>query len=462
MKKAILFLALAALLLSNAIYGYRVQSRKGEEPIQPILEKMDLFLEVVQQIRSNYMVQEDVEWDRLFENAIKGMVVSLDPFSEFMTPEEYREFEKEEGDTFGGIGVQVHLQEGLLTVSSVLRDTPAAKAGILAGDQILTIEGEPQKGKKLEEIVGKLRGEPGTAVHITIQRPNEEKPLELTLVREEIENSSVSAVHVIQGTKTGFLRIDAFLEPTPQQFREALRQLLEEEIDSLIIDLRNNPGGMVKACVEILSSLLPPDSLVATLEGRDGTPTGVYKTWRVDLSLPPEIPIVVLGDRGTASAAEITISCLRDHHRAAFVGDRTFGKALVQDVMPLSGGNAVKFTVAQYYTKEHTPIQGKGIRPDFPNPLTRQQYHDLYNALGKQDEIDRRDPNIQTALEFFAQGAQWPVYQGNPDGDYEDLLPQWQRDDQRQYQMQNFRYLSPEVDDAGDDSGEEGEAEPQE
>ncbi len=442
MKKAIFLSVLAAFLLGNAIVGYSLQSKeeKGGEELQATLENVDLFLEVLQQVRANYLDWENTEIDRLFEAAIKGMVSSLDPFSEFMTPEDYQEFMAEERDTFGGIGVQVHLQEGILTISSVIRDTPAAAGGLMSGDQILAIDGEPLRGKKLEEIVGKLRGTPDTEVRITVRRPQdeeEEKTWELTLVRQSIENPSVNDVHVIQGTKTGFLRIDSFVTPTAVQFGKAILELQNQGIDSLILDLRGNPGGQVQTCVLVLSYLLPKDLLVATMENRNGEVERAWYTQDCPVHLPPEIPIVVLGDRGTASAAELAISCLRDYHRAAFVGDRTFGKALVQDVANLSGGNALTLTIAQYYTKERTPIQGKGIRPDFPDPLTRQQHLEIF--AGKNlEEIDQKDPNIQTALQFFAQGAQWPVYQGKPEGDYEDILPQWRRDSQRQYQMQDF------------------------
>ncbi len=447
MKKVISLLVLAALLLGNAVVGYSLQNNGSNAAFKESMENMELFLEVLFQIRSNYLEKEGTEPNQLFDAAIKGMVVSLDPFSGFMTPSEYREYERDEADTFGGIGVQVHLQEGILTISSVIRDTPAAESGLMSGDQILAIDGEPQKGKNLDEIVGKLRGEAGTEVKLTLRRPKEEgeETWDQVLVRKEIQNPTVNDVHVIQGTKTGFLRLDGFTEPAVEQFRKALQELMDQGIDSLILDLRGNPGGSVSACVDILSFFLPKDSLVASMEGRSEEAKGIYFTRQKSLSFPPEIPIVVLGDRGTASAAEITISCLRDYHRAAFVGDRTFGKALVQDVMNLSNGYGLKLTIAQYFTKEGTPIQGKGIRPDFPDPLTRQQYLEIFNAETL-EERDQKDPNIQTALAFFAQGAQWPVYQGNPQGDYDDILPQWHKDAFRQYQMQDFRPFSSEED----------------
>ncbi|MGN0866083.1 MAG: S41 family peptidase [Oligosphaeraceae bacterium] len=438
MKKVIFLLVFAVLLLCNVFVGYSLQQTVNQENFTEAMEKMELLLEVLQQVRANYLEQEGTEVGELFDAAIKGMVLSLDPFSSFMTPPEFKEMEEE--DVFGGIGVQVHLQEGILTVSSVFRDTPASEAGLMAGDQILAIDGENQQGKKLDEIVGKLRGAPGTEVKVTVRRPKEEgeETWDMTMTRREIQNPTINDVHIIQGTKTGFVRIDSFTEATTDQFRSAIQELTEQGMDSLILDLRGNPGGRVKACVDVLSCFLPKDTLVATLEGRGGEIKDVYYTRKLSAYLPPEIPVAVLGDRGTASAAEIAISCLRDYHRAVFIGDRTFGKALVQDVMNLSGGNGLTLTVAQYYTKERTPIQGRGIRPDIPEPLTRQQYLDIAHAKN-QEEIDRMDPNIQTALAFFAQGAQWPVYQGKSGGDYEDILPHWRRDDHRQYQMQDFR-----------------------
>ncbi len=430
MKKLLLPLLLP-LLLANLFFGYQLYCRETPQENRRMLQKLDILMEVVQQVRENYVDKEEVDIDRLFDAAIKGMVYSLDPFSDFMTPAEFHQFEQEDSGTFGGVGVQIHIQEGVLTVSSVVRDTPAAQAGLLAGDQILTIDGQETRGKALNEIVALLRGEPGTTVTVGIRRPGEDvaggDPRELSMVRAAIENRSVNDVHIVEGTTTGFLRIDAFLAPTAKQFQEALKELMDQGMESLIIDLRGNPGGRVDISVDILSCLLPSETMVASLEGRNPRLNSVYATHPAEYSLPPDIPVAVLGDRGTASAAEITISCLRDCHRAVFIGDRTFGKALVQDVMPLEGGNAVKFTVAKYYTRLRTPIQGKGIRPDIPDPLAREDYRKLF-APDRRAGDDSMDRNIQTALKFFADGAEWPVYEGKPEGDYEDILPQWQRE----------------------------------
>lgn len=442
------YLFLAALLLGNALFGYRLYSRETPKDADAVMEKLDLFMDVFQQLRANYVDAEEVDIDSLFDNAIKGMVLSLDPFSEFMTPNEFQEFQNQEEDAFGGIGVQVHLVDGVLTVSSTMKGTPAAAAGILAGDRILAIDGEPQQNRALDAIVSKLRGEPGTSVKLAIQREGETKTFDVVLERARIENESVSDVHVIEGTKTGFLRIDWFMDPTAKQFIAALKSLVEQGIDSLIIDLRDNPGGRVDICVDILSCILPEDSLVATLEGRTPAMNTQYKTHASDFRLDEKIPIAVLGDRGTASAAEITISCLRDYHRAVFIGDRTFGKALVQDVKDLGGGRAVKFTIAKYYTKLRTPIQGRGIRPDIEDRLRRKDFIAIYNAKNA-GGADAVDPNVKTALEFFASGAQWPEYQGEAEGDYDDLLPQWKRDGQRHYRF---------FEDSAEPSDEDGEA----
>ena len=450
-KKVIFLCVLAALLLVNAVVGYRLQSKEEEtgenSQIIAILKKTNLLLEVFQEVHGRYLEREGSETKQLFTAAIKEMMSRLDPYSYFMTPADYQANLTMDRDTSDGIGVKVYFREGILTVSSVLPNTPAAVAGLMSGDQILAVNGKPLRGERQGEMMGKVQGTPGSEVTITVRRPQgeeEEKTWDLTLVRQTIEKSSVDSVHVIQGTRTGFLRIDSFTNPTPTQFRKAILELQDQGIDSLILDLRGNPGGLVPSCVAVLSCLLPKDLLVNVTEYRNGEVGMAWFTEESPVSLPPEIPIVVLGDRGSASCAELAISCLRDHHRAAFVGDRTYGKALIQTVRQLSGGNAISLTVAQDYTKEHSPIQGKGIRPDFPDPLTRQQYMDIYS--GKPwEEIDQKDPNIQTALRFFAQGAQWPVYQGNPEGDYEDILPHWRRDAQGQYKEQDFMPFSPET-----------------
>lgn len=435
--KKLLYSILVVALLANAFFGFRVYSLEIPNDTKEILEKMELFVDVLQQVRANYVDEDEVDIDSLFNSAIKGMVYSLDPFSQFMTPDEFNEFLKQEDDSFGGIGVQVHMQDGLLTVSSVLRGTPAAEAGVLAGDQITAIDGVDQKGKALDEIVGKLRGAPGSKVTVTIKRPDEAEPIEVPLARAIIENESVSDVHVIEGTRTGFLRIDWFMEPTAKQFEKALKELEVKGIDSLIIDVRNNPGGRVDTCVEILSYFLKPNDLIATLEGRNSNVSSVYKAAPTEYHFPDDLPIAILGDRGSASAAEIMISTLRDYHRAVFIGERTFGKALVQDVRDLGGGNALKFTIAKYYTKEHTPIQGIGIKPDIESKLVRKDYIAIMKAKSKA-EADTLDPNVQAALEFFRNGAQWDVYKGNPAGDYPDLLPQWQKDETKHYKLYDY------------------------
>ncbi|MCQ2402736.1 MAG: S41 family peptidase [Lentisphaeria bacterium] len=447
--KNLLYVIVAALLIGNAAFGYRVYCKETPKDSKEVMEKLELFMEVFQQVRANYVDAEDIKIDDLFNNAIKGMVYSLDPFSEYMTPSEFKDFQEQEQDSFGGIGVQVQMRDSYLTVSSPMKGTPAAQAGILSGDQIIAIDGEDQTGKSTDEVIRKLRGEPGSAVTLTIKRPEEPEPLEITLKRMKIENPSINDIHVIEGTKTGYLRVEWFAEPTAKQFEKALQTLEDEGIDSLVIDLRNNPGGRVDVCVGILNFLLPPNSLVATLEGRDPKNQTSYSTRGTPYHFPDTIPIAVLGNRGTASAAEITISSLRDYHRAVFIGERTFGKALVQDVMDLGGGHAVKFTVAKYYTKLRTPIQGRGIRPDIRSRLSRHDFIAINNADGMA-AADKIDPNIQAALKFFAEGAQWPVYEGEKEGDYADVLPQWQRDENRHYRLYDYDIYGTETVDPAD------------
>lgn len=435
--KNLIYVLLTALLLGNAFFGYKLYSRETPKDAEVTMEKLQLLMNVFQQVRANYVDEKDIDIDQLFDNAIKGMVFSLDPFSEFMTPVEFQDFQRESKDTFGGIGVQIHMQDGLVTISAALKNTPAAAAGILAGDQIIGVDGTDVTHMGIDDVVKLLRGDPDTKVCLTIRRPEETEPLKIEITRAIIENESVSGEHVIEGTKTGYVRIETFLEPTAKQFEEALKGLELQGIDSLIIDLRDNPGGQVDSCVDILSYLLPANSLVATLEGRNPKMNETYVTHAMGYHFPENIPIVVLGNRGTASAAEITTSCLRDYHRAAFIGERTFGKALVQDIKDLPGGNAVKFTVAKYFTKLHTPIQGLGIRPDFESVLTRKDIKAMFKAQSEK-ESDIADPNIQLALKFFADGAEWPVYEGKPEGDYADVLPQWQRDENRRYRMYEY------------------------
>lgn len=461
--KRFFYIFVSLILLANAFQGYKVYSKEKPEDAELVMKKLELFMEVLQHIRSEYVDADEIDLDTLFDNAIKGMAYTLDPFSEYMTPSEFKNFEEESNDTFGGIGVQVQMLDGYLTVTAPMKGTPAAAAGILAGDKIIAIDGEDQTGKNSDDVVSKLRGEIGSKVTLTIQRPERPEPLEITLERASIVNISVSDTHVIEGTSTGYIRVEMFVTPTVEQFDAALKELEAQEIDSLIIDLRNNPGGQLETCVDMLGRLLPPKSLVATLEGRSPEYNAEYYTSiNVPYHFPARIPIAVLGNRGSASAAEITISCLRDYHRAVFIGERTFGKALVQSVEPVGRSHAIKLTTARYFTKLHTQIQGKGIKPDIPSRMRRRDYIAI-NRSKDIKEADKIDPNIQAALKFFADGAEWPVFTGEEGSDYEDILPQWQKDENHRYRVYDYNiYHDLEMEPASDADPEKAEDESQE
>ncbi|MCQ2397071.1 MAG: S41 family peptidase [Lentisphaeria bacterium] len=444
----------------NVFQGYKVYSREKPEDAEVIMKKLELFMEVLQHIRSEYVDADEIDIDELFDNAIKGMAYTLDPFSEYMTPSEFKSFENDSNDTFGGIGVKVQMLDGYLTVSSTMNGTPAAAAGILAGDKIIAIDGEDQTGKNTDDVIAKLRGDIGSKITLTIKRPETPAPIEITLERAEIANISVSDAHVIEGTSTGYLRVELFATPTVEQFDAALKELEVQNIDSLIIDLRNNPGGQLETCVEMLGRLLPPKSLVATLEGRSSEYNMEYFTSAsVPYHFPDKIPIAVLGNRGTASAAEITISCLRDYHRAVFIGERTFGKALVQSVEPLGGSHALKLTTARYFTKLHTQIQGRGIKPDIQSHLRRRDYIAI-NMAKDINAADKIDPNVRAALKFFEDGAEWPVFTGKEESDYDDILPQWQKDENHRYKVYDYN-IYHDLEEGSEAEGQENDSDEQ-
>ncbi len=316
------------------------------------------FTEVLTLIKKNYV--EDVKTKDLIYGAIKGMLASLDPHSAFMPPDVYKEMQVDTRGEFGGLGLQIAIKDGALTVIAPIEDTPADKAGIKAGDRIVKINNELTKDMSLQDAVGKMRGPKGTSVTLTILREGWKEPKDFTIIREVIKIQSVKSKVIEKGM--GYVKINQFQEHTADDLAAAMKDLTEKDkINSLILDLRNNPGGLLNSAVDVAEQFLPRGKLVVYIQGRTGERSEYYTNNKYpDYSMP----MIVLVNEGSASASEIVAGALKDWRRAAILGTQTFGKGSVQTVIPLSDGSGLRLTTAKYYTPKGISIQSTGITPD--------------------------------------------------------------------------------------------------
>jgi carboxyl-terminal processing protease len=320
-------------------------------------EELKVFTEALSLVRKNYV--EDVEPKILVYSAIKGMLSSLDPHSAFMTPDMYKEMQVDTKGEFGGLGIQIGIKDGMLTVIAPIEDTPAYRAGIKAGDKIVKINDELTKDMSLHDAVSKMRGAPSTSVKITILREGLKETKDFTIVREIIKIKSVKSK--LLEDNIGYIKLIQFQEMTSKDLSLAMDKLMKDHIDSLILDLRNNPGGLLNSAVDVSSHFLPSDKLVVYIKDRKGERTEYFSEKNGSNFT---LPMVVLVNEGSASASEIVAGALKDWNRAVLIGTQTFGKGSVQSVVPLTDGSAIRLTTALYYTPKGISIQTTGITPD--------------------------------------------------------------------------------------------------
>ena len=328
----------------------------GELPV----DEIRAFAEVFAKIKNDYV--EEVEDGVLLENAIRGMLEGLDPHSSYLDEEAYMDLQEGTSGEFGGLGIEVGMEDGFIKVISPIDDTPAQKAGLQAGDLIIRLDETPVKGMSLTDAVARMRGEPGTDITLTIIRDGAEKPLKVTITRDVIKVKSVRTRSLEPGF--GYLRISHFQSRTAEDARAGLQELKQDNdggLDGLILDLRNNPGGILSAAVGV-SDLFLDKGLIVYTEGRIDDSTLKFNAKPADLL--DNAPIVVLVNSGSASASEIVAGALQDHKRAIIMGQKTFGKGSVQTVLPVSNAAALKLTTARYYTPSGRSIQVSGIEPD--------------------------------------------------------------------------------------------------
>ncbi len=352
-------------------------------------ENLKVFTEVLSVVKRTYV--EDVKIKDLVYGAIKGMMSSLDPHSGFMSPDAYKEMQVDTKGEFGGLGIQIGIKDNALTVIAPIEDTPAYKAGIKSGDRIIKIGDQGTKDMSLMDAVNKMRGPKDTTVSLTIMREGWKEPQIFSLKRDIIKIKSVKYRKLDSGI--GYIKITQFQEQTAADLSDALTKLSEEKTDSLVLDLRNNPGGLLNSAVDVASHFLPKDKLVVYIKDRAGErteyKTGGFKSYN-------EKPLmIVLVNQGSASASEIVAGALKDWHRAVILGVQTFGKGSVQSVIPLSDGSGLRLTTARYYTPSGTSIQSTGINPDIVVKIeTKNGVKE--HAVVREKDLDRHLRNDQS------------------------------------------------------------------
>jgi carboxyl-terminal processing protease len=377
-------LSAAAVLLPLALGG--CDAGAGSPPPIASASDLGLFTDVVKQVEKNYV--EPVPGTELVKDALKGMLSRLDPHSDYMDQEQYQQMTSVTRGQFGGIGVELTLEAKVPEVIAPIDGTPAADAGVEPGDRIIKIDAQPTTGMDVEEIVKRLRGAAGTKVTLTIAR-SERAPFDLTLTRAVIRVISVKSD--LKADNIGYARVTTFTESTPVELAAAIIRLKERahgRLNGLILDLRNDPGGLLDAAVEVAGQFID-GGVVVTTRGRNGADDRVYRAPATG-DLVRGTPIAVLINSASASAAEIVAGALQDHHRATVMGTRSFGKGSVQTIIPLDGRGALRLTTALYYTPSGRSIQGQGIAPDIVVNLPKNQQvanavatheSDLYRAL---------------------------------------------------------------------------------
>ncbi len=347
-------------------------------------KQVKLFGDVFERVRADYV--EEVSDQELIESAIRGMLASLDPHSSYLDPKSFQDMRVQTKGEFGGLGIEVTMENGLVKVVSPIDDTPAYRAGVQAGDLISHLDGEPVLGLTLAEAVEKMRGPVNTDLVLTLRRPNRE-PFDVTITRDVI---TVQSVRSRLEDDVGYLRITAFNEQTSPGLDEAVERLTEQAGGSLkgfVLDLRNNPGGLLDQAIAVSDAFLNAGEIVST-RGRHPDDAQRYNAREGDLA--NGLPIIVLINGGSASASEIVAGALQDHGRAIIMGTRSFGKGSVQTIIPLSGSGAMRLTTSRYYTPSGTSIQATGIKPDIEVQQARLEPID--------SAVSRREEDLRGAL----------------------------------------------------------------
>jgi carboxyl-terminal processing protease len=398
MKRKVIFGGVALVLVVNLLIGTKLflSSAQAAEK-DSAYPSLELFTTVLEKVRTDYVDGQNVKYQDLVYGALKGMLNTLDPHSEFMEPDKYKELQNDTQGAFGGLGIVIWMKDNFVTVVTPMDDTPGAKAGILAGDRILKIDGHSTEKMALQDAVKNLRGEPGTEVKITVLRPSNGAIKEYSLKRAVITVDMAKDINgkkdfPLADNKIGYIRLTQFGEKTSDELEAALRKLKGQGMQALVLDLRGNPGGLLEQAVDVCEKFLPRDKEVVRTEGRNPSQNSVHTAHGRGDEIK-NMPMVVLVNLGSASASEIVAGCLQDYHRAIILGEKTFGKGSVQSILPLKDGSALRLTTAKYYTPSHKVIHEEGITPDVTVVLGPEEERDLalQRAPGGLETLEPKD-----------------------------------------------------------------------
>ena len=376
MKNILFLFTLIFYFLTNSVFA------KNE-----LYEKIDLFGEVLENIKKEYV--DEIDQAEIMDSAINGVLQSLDPYSAYMSPDLFKEMQTDTRGEFGGLGIEIGMEAGVVKVISPIDDTPAEKAGIKAGDYIVKIGEEQVQGKSLMEAVKLMRGPVGTSINLTIRRKNVKKPLEFTITRKIIEVQSVKSEVLSKEKNIGYIRLKSFNENSDNQFLKSIKKFEKNsKIKSYVIDLRNNPGGLLTQAINITDFFLDDGEIVST-KGRKVSETRKFFAKKGD-----EIngkPVIVLINNGSASAAEIFAGALKDHKRAIILGENSYGKGSVQSIIPLGNGGGMRLTISKYYLPSGKSISEIGVTPDI-----------LVEEIGDDFKINSdKDNQLTYAIKLF-------------------------------------------------------------
>jgi carboxyl-terminal processing protease len=325
-------------------------------PNDELYKKLDLFSDVLNTIKKEYV--DEVKQDEVIDSAINGMLQSLDPYSSYMSPEAFQNMNRDTKGEFGGLGIEITMEAGLVKIITPIEGTPADKAGVLAGDYIVKINGKQVKGMTLLDAVKLMRGKVGTSINITVRRPEIEDEIKFKITRAIIKIREVSAEIK---SNVGYIRLRAFNEQSHNQLIKQLNKIINNKLDGYILDLRNNPGGLLSQAIKITETFLDGGEIVST-KGRDKNDIRIFNAKKGDKI--NKKPLIILINQGSASASEIVSGALKDHKRAILVGEKSFGKGSVQSIIRLKNRGGLRLTTAKYYLPSGVSIHEKGVEPD--------------------------------------------------------------------------------------------------
>lgn len=399
MRKKAFFIGVIIAAVAAVNMASLARSEIDKKKKTELFRQVKLFSDTLAIVQNEYV--EEPDFRSLIYNALKGMVSSLDPHSQFMDPDTYNELKVDTEGKFGGLGIEITVKDGLLTVVTPIEDTPAWKAGLKSNDHIVKINNEITRDMTLIDAVKKLRGKPGEPVDITVMREGENKLIDFKIVRDIIRIKDIKEALMLEDG-IGYIRLVEFRENTPQELNKALERLKKEGLSALIMDLRNNPGGLLDVAVAVSAKFIQKDKLVVYTKGRK--PNQSLEFTSHDNDPLTDIPMAVLINEGSASGSEIVAGCLQDYKRAIIVGIKSFGKGSVQTVIPLRDGSALRLTTSKYYTPQGKEIHGKGVIPDITVENGKIQVAGEITpektAEKVFDEIEKKTPEKKAEFEY--------------------------------------------------------------